>query len=96
MTTKAAITIHTMTTGVKSCLIGGGSESVTGCGIGTFASKLALHMSLVQQQKKCPCPASEGLLLARQVSLAEHESAAARKIKRNIILRQGLPKYGFH
>ena len=85
MTTKAAITIHTMTTGVKSFpFLGGISESVTGCGIGTFASKLALHMSLVQQQKKCPCPASEGLLLARQVSLAEHESAAARKIKRKI------------
>ena len=88
MTTKAAITIHTMTTGVKSfpfLEFVGISESFTGCGMGTFASKLALHMSLVQQQKKCPCPFSEGLLLARQVSLAEHESAAARKIKRNII-----------
>ena len=91
MTTKAAITIHTMTTGVKSfpfLEFSGFSGFFTGWAWG-WASKLALHISLVQQQKKCPCPFTE-LLVSRQVSLAEHESAAARKIKINIILRQGL------
>ena len=86
MTTKAAITIHTMTTGVKSfpfLELFGSFESVTGCGIGTLASKLALHISLVQQQKKCPCSGEASV--SRHVSLAEHESDEAREIKRNIM-----------